>query len=115
MRSSGQPLVLKLLYHSMTSSVMLIEAQCDRRRRLPISRLSKSILPGGYIEVLGRLHQKYGQYQSRCGVHPINVPVHILLDGGGNYFCSRPYFQGEVVRDILCLTVLRKVLMREMH
>ena len=66
----------------------------------------KIILHGSYIEVLGRLFRQSGRYQCCCGVHPIDAPGHIILARGGKPIFSRPYFQGEVVWNLLCLTVL---------
>ena len=88
-RSYGQPLVLNVSYHSMTSSVMLTGVQCERRRSFPVSRLLKSSLPGGYIEVLGQLRQQSVQYKSCCRVRTLDAPGLILLTVGRNLFCSQ--------------------------
>ena len=48
-------------------------------------------------------------YQLCSRVHPLGVPVHVLLDVGGKPYCSPRQFQGRFFQGLLCWTILRQV------
>ena len=78
--SFGYPLLLKLLYHSISSSVILTGVQCERRRSFTICRLFKN--PWYYIGCLEWLIWLFNIYGLCSEVHLIHVPEHISLAGG---------------------------------
>ena len=71
---------------------------------------SKKTAPMKFVlGVLGGLIRLFDIYQLFSGVHTIDVPVNIHLDGGGKPTCSPQHFQGKFVRGLLCCTILRQV------
>ena len=67
---------------------------------------SKKIPPGGCIGDLGQSLRMFHLYILCFGVHPIDVPGHIILYGGGKPSCSPRQFQGKVFWGILCWAAL---------
>ena len=90
--SSGNPLVLKVSYRSITSLGMLTGVQCERRMSFPVITFLKKSLPGGFIGLL------WWYISIFPGVHLLDVPIHILLNVGGKNSFSPHQFQGRVVR-----------------
>ena len=82
--SSGNPLVLKVSYSSITSLAVLTGVQCERQRHFPVRILKQNSLPGGCIWVLGRLIRLFYLYRLCSRVHPCDIPGHIFLFVGGN-------------------------------